>query len=103
MVINKLRIKNFKCFSDIAFELGNLNLLAGSNGCGKSSVIQALLLLRQSFEQYGSLNMLSTYGKYVNLGLAGDILYDYAENENEKISFQTVDKAPSCEGAFLVS
>lgn len=92
MVINKLRIKNFKCFSDIAFELGNLNLLAGSNGCGKSSVIQALLLLRQSFEQYGSLNMLSTYGKYVNLGLAGDILYDYAENENEKISFQTVDK-----------
>lgn len=88
MVINKLRIKNFKCFSDIAFELGNLNLLAGSNGCGKSSVIQALLLLRQSFEQYGSLNMLSTYGKYVNLGLAGDILYDYAENENEKISFE---------------
>ena len=55
--LDKLKIKNFKCFSDVTFELSSLNLLAGSNGCGKSSVIQALLLLRQSFEQYGSLNI----------------------------------------------
>ena len=84
-MLNKLKIKNFKCFSDVTFELSNLNLLAGSNGCGKSSVIQALLLLRQSFEQYGSLNKLVTYGKYANLGLSGDILYDYAEAGNERI------------------
>lgn len=45
-MLDKLKIKNFKCFSDVTFELSSLNLLAGSNGCGKSSVIQALLLLR---------------------------------------------------------
>ena len=47
-MLKKIKLKNFKCFEDIEFELGNVNLLAGSNGCGKSSFIQALLLLRQS-------------------------------------------------------
>lgn len=31
-MIKRIEIKNFKCFSDIEFELGNVNLLAGSNG-----------------------------------------------------------------------
>ncbi len=86
-MIDKFRINNFKCFSDITFEMGRLNLFAGSNGCGKSSVIHALLLLQQSFEQFNSLNKLIMYGKYVNLGLANDIMYDYAETEPGKISF----------------
>lgn len=90
-MLNKLKIKNFKCFSDVTFELSNLNLLAGANGCGKSSVIQALLLLRQSLEENGSLNKLSTYGKYVNLGLSSDVLYDYAETDNENIFFELED------------
>jgi len=86
-VIKKFTIKNFKCFSNVSFEMGRLNLLAGSNGCGKSSVIHALLLLQQSYEQFNSLNKLTTYGKYVNLGLSNDIIYDYAEVGAGKISF----------------
>lgn len=86
-MINKFEISNFKCFSDISFEMGRLNLLAGSNGCGKSSVIHALLLLQQSYEHFNSLNRLIMHGKYVNLGLANDIMYDYAETDSEKISF----------------
>lgn len=86
-MINKLAIHNFKCFSNVSFEMGNLNLLAGSNGCGKSSVVHALLLLQQSYEQFHSLNKLIMYGKYVNLGLANDVMYDYAEMEAGKISF----------------
>lgn len=86
-MINKFRISNFKCFSDISFEMGRLNLFAGANGCGKSSVIHALLLLQQSYEHFNSLNKLIMYGKYVNLGLANDIMYDYAESDSGKISF----------------
>ncbi len=80
MIIEKLHVHNFKCFSDIEFELGNLNLLAGCNGCGKSTVIQALLLIRQSYEQFGNLSSLSTYGKYVNLGMAKEILCESAND-----------------------
>ena len=49
MKIDKFQLKNFKCLSKVTFEFGNLNLLAGANGCGKSSLIQALLLLRQTY------------------------------------------------------
>lgn len=81
-MIKNLRLKNFKCFSDIEFELGNVTLLAGANGCGKSSLIHALLLLRQSIEQGSHLGSLYLYGKYVDLGSAKEIIYEDAE-ENE--------------------
>lgn len=89
MKINKLQLKNFKCLENVQFEFGNLNLLAGANGCGKSSLIHALLLLRQSYEKAGNVDNLITYGKYVNLGMAKDILYEYAE-DTEDISYQLV-------------
>jgi len=54
-MITHLRIKNFKLHKDTSLQLGNLNLLCGQNGVGKSSIIQALLLLRQSFQKEGRL------------------------------------------------
>ena len=87
MKIDRLQLINFKCLSNVTFEFGNLNILAGANGCGKSSLIHALLLLRQSYEQYRNLNKLLLSGKYVNLGSAKDLLYEHAE-KNEEISYK---------------
>lgn len=50
-MIKSLSIKNFKSIKEQDFNLANLTLLAGLNGMGKSSVLQLLLLLRQSFLQ----------------------------------------------------
>lgn len=86
MKIDKLKLINFKCLSNVTFEFGNLNILAGANGCGKSTLIQSLLLLRQSYEQYRNLDVLALYGKYINLGSAKDILYEHA-GKNEEISY----------------
>lgn len=44
-MINRLYIKDFKCFDEIEIELSKLNLFSGTNSSGKSSAIQALLLL----------------------------------------------------------
>ena len=49
-MVDSLHIENFKCFENQRFELGNLTLLTGLNGTGKSSVVQSLLLLRQSYQ-----------------------------------------------------
>ena len=46
-----LRIKHFKCFEDIDISLNQLTVMAGINGNGKSTSIQALLFLRHSIEQ----------------------------------------------------
>lgn len=50
--MNKLefRIRGFKCFFDSTFELNKITLLTGANASGKSSVIQALLLLNAASE-----------------------------------------------------
>ena len=48
-MIKKLTIENFKILLKNEFELKNLNILTGINGMGKSSLVQSLLLLRQSF------------------------------------------------------
>ena len=50
MNINRVQVKNFKSLKDIDIELSNLNLLTGVNSSGKSSFIQALLLLKQNYQ-----------------------------------------------------
>ncbi len=50
-MIGQLRLYNFKCFEEQLLDFGHLTLLSGLNGMGKSSVMQALLLLRQSYQQ----------------------------------------------------
>jgi predicted ATPase len=45
-VIKNLRIERFKCYRDQSFRFGALTVLAGTNGTGKSTVLQALLLIR---------------------------------------------------------
>ncbi|MCP4137941.1 MAG: DUF3696 domain-containing protein [bacterium] len=50
-MINNIGIKNFKCFLDQPVELNNLTVLAGANGVGKSTVIQSLLLVRQTIDK----------------------------------------------------
>ncbi|MFT0159423.1 AAA family ATPase [Bacteroides thetaiotaomicron] len=49
-MIKNIKLKNFKVFEDEDIELAPLTLITGINGMGKSSVIQSLLLLKQSYE-----------------------------------------------------
>jgi len=45
-----LNIKSFKCFREADIPLNNLTVFTGANGKGKSTAIQALLLLRRTIE-----------------------------------------------------
>jgi len=48
---NTFQLSGFKCFRDETFDLKNLTVLTGSNGTGKSSLIQAILLIRLAIEK----------------------------------------------------
>ena len=85
-MLKNLWMGNFKRFLRQKIELNHLTLLSGLNGTGKSSTLQALLLLRQSYQQ----NLLKTEGLALNgdlvrIGTAKDALYDDAQQD--KISF----------------
>ena len=95
-MISKLKIQNFKSLENVTLDCSNLNVLTGLNGMGKSSVIQALLLLRQSYER-GLLESegLSLNGDLTSIGTGREALYEFSEtdeinfsitfNENEEV------------------
>jgi predicted ATPase len=81
-MIKSLYLRNFKCFENQSIEFHNLTLLSGLNGMGKSSVLQALLLLRQSYQRQLLQNTgLALNGDLVEIGTAEDALYKGAEKQ----------------------
>ena len=81
-MLRNVKLMNFKCFEQLELDCKPLNLLSGLNGTGKSSVIQALLVLRQSFETGQLLDgRLSLDGKWVAVGTGADVLFGDAEHE----------------------
>lgn len=80
-MIKNVYLKNFKCFNEIEIPLNNLTLLAGSNGSGKSTIIQALLILAQSLNLNNSQRKINFMGKYIKLGYSNDVFYEYNEEK----------------------
>ncbi len=82
-MISNLRIERFKCFEDVNITFGKITLFAGINGTGKSTVIQALLLLRQAYVT-GALreNRLPLNGDIVKIGTAKDALYYGSQDDS---------------------
>lgn len=79
-MITRLRIANFKSHRDTLLEFGNLTLLTGVNGYGKTSVVQALLLLRQSFQKGRLMDGLDLNKPLCSIGIAHDALYRMAKS-----------------------
>lgn len=81
-MLRKIKLTHFKCFEQLDLDCKPLNLLCGLNGTGKSSVIQALLMLRQSFETGELLaGRLALNGEWVAVGTGADVLFEDAERE----------------------
>lgn len=67
-MITRVEIENFKAFTALSLDICPLTLFTGTNGMGKSSFIQSLLLLRQSYLMDPSLSELTLNGSLVNIG-----------------------------------
>ena len=78
--MKKLNIKGFKCFRNANIFLNNMTILVGANGYGKSSTIQALLLLRQALEKSSFVNLNGDYD--LELGEVIDVInQNYSEQQ----------------------
>lgn len=43
-MVNEIKIKNYKSIEKLKLNLGQVNVLIGSNGCGKSNILEAITL-----------------------------------------------------------
>jgi predicted ATPase len=80
-MLRKMRISNFKCFEELELSLAPLTLLSGVNGGGKSSVIQALVLLSQTMEEREWGRGLLLEGPALSLGTVSDVLNQRASRK----------------------
>ena len=88
-MLRQIRLTNFKCFEHLELNCTPLNLYCGMNGMGKSTVIQALLLLRQSFEARELIEgRLLLGGDRVDLGTGRDVLFEDAESNLLKLAIE---------------
>ncbi len=101
-MLEQLRLDNFKCFKSEPISLHRLTLLSGVNGAGKSSVIQALLVLRQICLQGAvAAPQVSFSGELVDLGRAADILFSSADEDKICLELQA-EECPILQASFLV-
>lgn len=66
-MIENLYIENFKCFTKKEINLNNLTVLSGINSSGKTSVIQSLLLIKQSIQKYNQNYSLFNESIFINM------------------------------------
>ncbi|MBQ7585556.1 MAG: DUF3696 domain-containing protein [Desulfovibrionaceae bacterium] len=98
-MINAIELANFKCFQKQRITFRPLTLLTGVNNSGKSTVIQALLLLQQNLtfsgdgSSFGNLKRkeyqkIVLSGELVNLGLLEEVLYNKADDDTFTITIE---------------
>ena len=93
-MLQKIKLTNFKCFDSLELTCAPVTMLCGLNGMGKSSVLQALLVLRQSAVS-GELDQghLVLSGELASLGTGQDVLCEGAESD--VVAFELHDSAVS--------
>jgi predicted ATPase len=82
-MINTIRLVNFKSHKDTVLNLKNLTVLSGQNGVGKSSIIQSLLLLRQTDQKNRLNSVLDLNSPLCFIGKSSDAIYRFPNKEFE--------------------
>jgi predicted ATPase len=86
-MISRIEVNNFKAFKNAELNLTNLNIFTGMNGMGKSTFIQSLLLLRQSYSPSGQIAKgLRLKGELIDIGKGKDAHSIHASSD--QINFQ---------------
>jgi len=91
-VLTELHITSFKCFERLALPLRPLTLLSGTNGGGKSSVIQSLVLLGHTLSHREWSASLLLDGPDLALGSAADVLNQRAARRRLSLGASRADQ-----------
>ncbi|AJZ91637.1 hypothetical protein VW41_22730 [Klebsiella michiganensis] len=86
-MLRNIHIKNFKSIREITVPLTNINIITGVNSSGKSSLLQTILLLKQFTKKDNKLNL---NGDYAELGTIGDILNQFYEDNEIRITYNSI-------------
>ena len=92
-MLTRLDLDSFKCFASLRLPLAPLTLLSGINAAGKSSVMQALVLLHQTMRDHEWSDKLMLNGSVIDLGTVADVV-DQVYGRRECMIALLDDKTP---------
>ncbi len=76
-MLENISLENFKGFKNLQdLNVKPITILCGTNSCGKSSILQSILLLKQTLESQNPNQILLLNGRFVNLGSFENIIFD---------------------------
>jgi predicted ATPase len=85
-VLSSLSLENFKSFERLhGLRMKPITVICGPNSCGKSSILQSILLLKQTFESKTTSNTILMNGRHVRLGNFQNMIHDH--NMQRKVRF----------------
>ena len=86
-MLEGLSLSNFKGFGATeSMEFKPVTILCGTNSCGKSSVLQSLLLFKQTIESQNPKQSILLNGRFVRLGAFRNIIF--GKDDTKKVSFE---------------
>lgn len=84
-MLSRWTLNNFKSYSsEENIALAPLTLLCGANSSGKSSILQSMLLIKQTLEHSPSERVIALNGPLVQLGVFSDIINNQSAKSNVK-------------------
>jgi predicted ATPase len=89
-MLTGLRLQNFKSWDDTGqIRLAPLTVLFGRNSSGKSSLLQSLLLMKQTVDSLDQLQVLNlgSPDALVDLGTYGNLVFGHDTNRDVSLSF----------------
>ncbi len=91
-MLKNIKIENFKCFENEIIDLKPLTLITGTNSSGKSSLLQAILLLgdHKDLEITNYLQTLGSFDDLKNKYINPDAYYinaEFSDGQNASLTF----------------
>jgi predicted ATPase len=75
-MLENISLENFKGFKNLQdLNVKPITILCGTNSCGKSSILQSILLLKQTLESQNPNQILLLNGRFVNLGSFENLIF----------------------------
>ena len=91
-MLTHISFENFKSWASLKMPFGSVTGIFGPNSSGKTSIIQFLLLLKQTREATDRAIVLELNGNYVELGSIRDAVHKH--DESKEVSWALVFRPP---------
>ncbi|MGK7932487.1 MAG: ATP/GTP-binding protein [Microcystaceae cyanobacterium] len=108
-MLKSLRIENFRCFKEYELQqLGRVNLLVGTNNCGKTSILEAIYLLYSQDDLSKIAEILYSRGEFIEekhdieLEIC-HLFYGHKVNQGSKILIDSNSSSSSVKVQFKIT